>query len=463
MQSNPGSSRKSLTMPLLQKGTMSTTKRKANEISEDSAGWTIGPSDNFSDWVVEVVNKKSGKEVSYHVHRKDLSWGKYKSEYFSGVFNSKGLKESSDSVTRVELDSKVAEAFPIMLNFLYTGNLNCKSKHIVALFWLADYFMIESLKPQLKQELRKKVNKLEVLLYIQLYQDAVSLNQKETLDVILEFLNRMTQYIMCHVMKGGFLQVMSPAFFLSIRPINSYEWYSIVCEFISYHKEEIDNRIFEQLVDRLHPAGKQMSVKDMEKVIGLLKYCPKVEGLPHEVLRKIIDSVVQACTKTTNISSSAKLELVWKALEIVESNPVEEEMLSTLHDGLIQFFTDNPSLLSGLAQDKVSILHQRLPGDIFVKLFITMQTQCNSLKEANANQRVEHGLEVAEYKQELKKFQRFDAGGIKDKIQFSHVRYSEKPKPDMMPQQLPRWGDQTKKGWMYVGYGRPRPLYMYTG
>lgn len=208
-----------------------------------------------------------------------------------------------------------------------------------------------------------------------------------------------------------------------------------------------------------------MSVKDMEEVIGLLKYCPKVEGLPHEVLRKIIHSVVQACTKTTNISSSTKLELVWKGLKIVESNPVEEEMLSTLYDGLNQFFTDNPSLLSGLAQDKVSILHQRLPRDIFVKLFITMQTQCNSLKEANANQRVKHGLEVAEYKQELNKFQRFDAGGVKDKIQFSHVRYSEEPKPDMMPQQLPRWGDQTKKGWMYVGsrYARPRPLYTYTG
>jgi hypothetical protein len=65
-----------------------------------------GPSDNFSDWVVEVVSKKSGKEVSYHVHRKGLSWGKYKSEYFSSVFNSKGLKEASDSVTRVELVSK---------------------------------------------------------------------------------------------------------------------------------------------------------------------------------------------------------------------------------------------------------------------------------------------------------------------------------------------------------------------
>ena len=187
---------------------MSTTKRKANEISEDSAGWTVGPSDNFSDWVVEVVSKKSGKEVSYHVHRKDLSWGKYKSEYFSSVFNSKGLKESSDSVTRVELDSKVAEAFPIMLNFLYTGNLSCKSKHIVALFWLADYFMIESLKPQLKQELRKKVNKFEVLLYKQLYQDAVSLNQKETLRCHLGYpkLNcASTDAVLHHLMKGSLL------------------------------------------------------------------------------------------------------------------------------------------------------------------------------------------------------------------------------------------------------------------
>jgi hypothetical protein len=74
-----------------------------------------------------------------------------------------------------------------MLNFLYTGNISCESKHIVALFWLADYFMIESLKPQLKQELRKKANTFEII--VLLYQDAVSLNQKEALCAILDILN----------------------------------------------------------------------------------------------------------------------------------------------------------------------------------------------------------------------------------------------------------------------------------
>jgi hypothetical protein len=52
--------------------------------------------------------------------------------------------------TRQQGGQSFSKAFPIMLNFLYTGNLSCESKHIVALFWLADYFMIESLKPQLK-------------------------------------------------------------------------------------------------------------------------------------------------------------------------------------------------------------------------------------------------------------------------------------------------------------------------
>jgi hypothetical protein len=71
--------------------------------------------------------------------------------------------------------------------FTLAGNLSCRGKHIVALFWLADYFMIESLKPQLKRELQKKLNTFEII--VLLYQDAISLNQKEALSAILDILN----------------------------------------------------------------------------------------------------------------------------------------------------------------------------------------------------------------------------------------------------------------------------------
>ena len=61
------------------------SKRKAVEISCDT-GWSVGPSDNFSDWVIEVVDKESGEMTPYHVHRKDLARGKHQSEYFAGAF-----------------------------------------------------------------------------------------------------------------------------------------------------------------------------------------------------------------------------------------------------------------------------------------------------------------------------------------------------------------------------------------
>jgi hypothetical protein len=47
--------------------------------------------------------------------------------------------------------------------------------------------MIESLKPQLKRELQKKLNTFEII--VLLYQDAISLNQKEALSAILDILN----------------------------------------------------------------------------------------------------------------------------------------------------------------------------------------------------------------------------------------------------------------------------------
>ena len=138
-------------------------KRKAEEISTSEwaeGGWSVGPSDNFGDWTIEVTDKQSREVTPYHVHRKDLACGQNKSEYFSAVFRCEGLKESDEDVSRLELEHKVATVFPMLLTFLYTGKLGCRTKHVAQLFWLADYIMIEPMKRPLKSKLHQFMKRL---------------------------------------------------------------------------------------------------------------------------------------------------------------------------------------------------------------------------------------------------------------------------------------------------------------
>jgi hypothetical protein len=104
---------------------------------------------------------------------------------------------------------------------------------------------------------------------------------------------------------------------------------------------------------------------------------------------------------------------------------------------LNQLVTLNPGLLSDLLRDKVSILHKNLSGESFVKLFILMQTQCTSLKK------------------EFHHFVRLDNRHSLAKIRSTHDYYSG------MPKQLPRWGNQSKMGWVYHDEGKARSLYAY--
>jgi hypothetical protein len=67
----------------LHESIMSQAKRKASGITQDSdGGWSIVPSDNFSDWTIQLRNKGTDTVTSYYVHRKDLARGNRKSDYF---------------------------------------------------------------------------------------------------------------------------------------------------------------------------------------------------------------------------------------------------------------------------------------------------------------------------------------------------------------------------------------------
>lgn len=449
---------------------MSSTKRKASEISPSkNAGWSVGESDNFSDWIVQVVETdNSGNETSYHVHRKDLACGENSSEYFAGVFHSIGLRESESSVTRVELEAKVAQAFPAMLNFLYTGKLHdVRVAHIVPLFWLADYFVIESLQRPLKEVRRTKMSSSSRLAcVVTIYQDAVALGHQETLDALLEHLNSYRCISLGRIRNSeDLLKALDPDFFLRLRPDGSghVTWDEVVRKYVSLHTDEIDDDVFSKLVDKLYPSNECLDVGDIDKMLELLKACPAVNELPLAVQSRIIGSISNV---SPELHWKYKLRLIWKVLEVVKSiSDMDNELLSRFHASLDHFFKSHPRALENLQEDKVKLIHEYLPLDSFLKLFSTLQNQCKDRTKEIETLKRESMNQASEHRYELRKFHRFDPTSIKDKIVLSHERYSGEPKPELIPRRLPPGGEMDKKGWMY----RPQkgavsyPLYTYHG
>lgn len=448
------------------------SKRKAEEISEDDDGhWSVGPTDNFSDWKVVVVDTESGKETPYHVHRKDLACGVRKSEYFSGVFHSEGLEESKSSVTRLELDNKMAEAFPVMLSYLYTGSLACMSKHIVPLFWLADYFIIESMNAPLKKAMQDKMQEDGVDGIVTLYKDAVTLDLRETLDAIVHHMEYATKYTLKDI--TPFLKVMSLDFFLRLQPLQRTStrrrfWFLTVCEYISFHKAEIDDDFVCKLFNK-QPCQSSLNIDAIAKLVDLLIDCPMVECIPERLQKRLFNSLMGYCSRVvtdSDISDSdmyvsdsddslpIKLPYIWKGLRIAQKIPnVDKKVLSTLQTSLDEFFTgglERPDIFKNLEEDKLSLLHAFLSGGAFFKLCVVMQKKNTELNR------------------ELRKFHRFDdARNNQNKIRryYSHRESGARHNPELRPkflEFLPKWRNNTEEGWVFVDDdGEPLPLYTY--
>jgi len=94
----------------------STSDEEEEEVRLD---WRMEPKETLSDWTIEVVVDKK-THSTYHTHRVTLSLGSKKSEYFERLFQSENFVEQKTRTSRIELDELAAQAFPVMLDFMYS-------------------------------------------------------------------------------------------------------------------------------------------------------------------------------------------------------------------------------------------------------------------------------------------------------------------------------------------------------
>mmetsp|Transcript_12811 Transcript_12811/g.29957 ORF Transcript_12811/g.29957 Transcript_12811/m.29957 type:complete len:428 (+) Transcript_12811:506-1789(+) len=81
--------------------------------------WRDDPVQSYSDWAIIVATSEFNSKT-YYVHKRILSEGSRKSNFFSKLFREGSNRENpSQSSTRIQLDEQDAESFPLFLDFVY--------------------------------------------------------------------------------------------------------------------------------------------------------------------------------------------------------------------------------------------------------------------------------------------------------------------------------------------------------
>ncbi|GAX12495.1 hypothetical protein FisN_24Hu070 [Fistulifera solaris] len=119
-------------------------------MQDDQPKWRDDPVDLFSDWKIEIISfNDEGVETTdtYHVHKNFLAHGSRRSKYFFRLFRSEeSFTENQASTSRIDLDPLAAQAFPVLLDFVYGSNLSITSQTATALHHLGEYFEIRPLQ-----------------------------------------------------------------------------------------------------------------------------------------------------------------------------------------------------------------------------------------------------------------------------------------------------------------------------
>jgi hypothetical protein len=116
--------------------------------------WRGDPEDTHSDWTI-VVNE----EKAYHIHKFVLVAGPRSCKlYFPSLFRpAVRTSEQEDSTSRITLPKDQADAFPIMLDFMYSSDeeLAVHTDNAVTLRSLANYFGCTALTKTVNKFIQK--------------------------------------------------------------------------------------------------------------------------------------------------------------------------------------------------------------------------------------------------------------------------------------------------------------------
>lgn len=133
---------------------------------EDEPGsqfsWRLPKETSHSDWTIEItptplLQTAASSDVSvsvYHVHKGILAAsGNRSCDYFARLFQHDGFAESKNNTSRISLPDLAADAFPVMLDFIYSPSreLDIHTNNAASLHYLAQYFENTLLRYEARQ------------------------------------------------------------------------------------------------------------------------------------------------------------------------------------------------------------------------------------------------------------------------------------------------------------------------
>ena len=113
--------------------------------AETGPSWRMRPEESLSDWTLAVRHIKDGSVDTYHIHKHILAIGPRRSEYMADVFNAE--EKTGVKLTTVEMEDLSARLFPVLLDFIYSAELeiHVTTKNAVVLRYLAQFFKVRPL------------------------------------------------------------------------------------------------------------------------------------------------------------------------------------------------------------------------------------------------------------------------------------------------------------------------------
>ena len=91
--------------------------------------WRQDRSKSLSDWTIVVKPEAGGRDHTFHVHKAMIGAGARAAKYFHRCFDS-SMAEAVNSTSTLTLLPSAVEAFPIYLDFAYTGELEPTDGHV---------------------------------------------------------------------------------------------------------------------------------------------------------------------------------------------------------------------------------------------------------------------------------------------------------------------------------------------
>ncbi|KAL3941488.1 MAG: hypothetical protein SGARI_000583 [Bacillariaceae sp.] len=171
--------------------------------------WRMDPTTSFSDFALEVLAVENGVKKSrtlYHVHSNVIVWGRRRGGFFVQLFQDRMRQKPPSSTSRVQVTPAEAEAFPIMLDFMYCENsLPLSPDLALTLYSMADKFVVPLQKPI--EKFLSYLSLKQTIEFVQYAQEQQEENHKKEIEkLVLCAVSKLCGYLVKHPLESKLVQ-----------------------------------------------------------------------------------------------------------------------------------------------------------------------------------------------------------------------------------------------------------------